>query len=189
MKKLLLSLSVLLLLGAVPALQAQSNMQVGGTLGLGIPTGSFSDNIGIGFGLNGTFLYNVQPKLYIVGHIGYERFGYKTSNSVESGGYNMIPIVGGARYEIGDGPEFTPYVQADIGFYFLSWSFSRPSYFGSTEWSDSESQLGMAPSVGFTLPLTPTIKLDANLKYHIIFTDVVNTSFIGLNAGILVPLK
>lgn len=198
MKKLLLSFSVFLLIAVAPALQAQveftvqetpkSNITLGGQLGVGIPTGSFSDNIGMGFGVTGTFLYNLQPKLYLVGHIGYQRFGYKSSTTVESGGYNIIPIVGGARYELGEG-NFIPYVQGEMGFYFMSWSISKTSYFGSTEYSDSESQFGMAPSVGFTLPLTPTMMLDANLKYNMIFTDVVNTTYIGLNAGILIPLK
>jgi hypothetical protein len=186
--KSLLPLVCIVFLLAAPSLFAQQPIMLGGQLGIGLPMGDFSDNLSTGIGVQGTILYQLQPKLNLVGHLGYTRFGYKTSSTVASGSYSVIPIVAGARYDLGE-DNFKPYVQGEIGLYFASWTTSITTPFGNNEYSDSENNFGIAPSVGFTLPLKPNLFLDVNLKYTMIFTDVVSTEYLGLNAGIVLPLQ
>lgn len=159
-----------------------------GELGLGIqagialPMGTFGDAFDMGFGGMATFHYALDKNIILTGTTGYLTFSMKNSTSTTSGTFSAIPILPGIRYLLSDG-SFAPYIGTDLGLFMGSTKVTVEIFGQKQEASESSSDFGVAPMVGFFMPLGD-MQLDVNAKYNIIFTEDESTSFLGINAGI-----
>lgn len=179
-------------LGTTAQAQEKAPMLVGGQLELGLPTGEYGDNVDLGFGIVGNFQYGLQPRLWLIGTLGYETFPYKSTASEMEGSDGSFFIHAGARYELSDGDGMVPYIGAKVGLHFWSWSISVKTFTGTYESSNSGSSFGLSPMFGVVYPITETIKLDAALKYTMYTRSVSEGSdanYISLQAGVLIPLN
>ncbi|ROL60579.1 hypothetical protein D9V87_00745 [Bacteroidetes/Chlorobi group bacterium MS-B_bin-24] len=156
-----------------------SKMTIGGEIGLGIPTGDFSDGANTGFGLNGVFSYFIQPDLAITGSLGYWSFGAKGSNEVAKATFSTIPLNAGIQYRF-PASGFYPFIGAETFLFFNSVSVEYLGY----KSSDSETNFGFVPLVGGAFKIAPNLELRVSLKYTIIFTSGSNTTYLNLLGGI-----
>lgn len=156
-----------------------SKMSLGGDIGLGIPTGDFSDGANTGFGLNGVFSYFIQRDLVLTGSIGYWSFGLKESSENFKGTFTTIPLNAGIQYRFSAGG-FYPFIGAETFLFFNSVSVEFLGY----KSSDSETKFGFVPLVGGAFKIAPNMEFRVNLKYTIIFTEDSNTTYLNLLGGI-----
>jgi len=187
MKKMFVLVSAVSWILLAPTLHAQG-MAVGGQLGLGLPMGDFGDSYSTGIGLCGIFHYEVQPNIRLTGTLGYYSFGVITNSFVTEGSLKTIPILVGARYNFGTG-DFNSYAGAEIGIHMISATIKSVNILGSKESTNSETDFGFAPMIGFYYPLSSKMNLDVNLKFVFINGDLISYSHLGLNAGIMIPLE
>ena len=180
-------LTVLVFSGISNAQKMGAEVQVG----VGLPMGDFGDAFKTGFGGQGTFLYSLNPELTLTAAIGYYSF---TNKDYSDATFSTVPVLVGARYVLGKG-SFVPYAGAELGLHFCTIKVVAPKFdfgFGSIGGgtsSTSESDFGFSPMVGFMMPLSPKLNLDVNLKYNIISTSGQSSNFIGINAGVQMPLN
>lgn len=158
-----------------------SPIMLGADVGIGIPTGDFGDVVNTGFGLNGVFSYFLQRNLLITGTIGYWSFG-KSEGGVDFT-FSTIPFNAGLHYRFSE-VGFVPFIGAET---FLFFNNAKIEYLGYST-SDSETKFGFVPLFGFAYKLSPTMELRGALKYHIIFTEDENTTFLGILLGLHFPL-
>ncbi len=172
--------------------QDKAPMLVGGQLELCLPMGEYADKVDAGFGFVGNFHYGVQPRLWLVGSVGYESFPRKNANASIDGSDGSFFIHAGARYELSEGDGVIPYVGAKIGLHYWSWSITQKQFVGSYESSESDISIGLSPMFGVLYPITETITLDAALKYTILVRDKNNgndATHFAIQAGVLIPLN
>ncbi len=190
MKKLLVINAIIMMFFSVTMPVHAQQMKAGVQIGAAIPVGDWGDWVSTGFGGIGTFHYELKPEITLTGAIGYYSFGSKNdiSDLIGSYGdysYSVVPIVAGARYNLGKNAEkFMPYVGAELGFYLVSSSW-KVSYWGySADYDHSETEFGFSPMVGFKYNLQKNLDLDVNAKYSII-SDI--GQFV-VNAGVVFGL-
>ncbi|MFN3306232.1 MAG: outer membrane beta-barrel protein [Candidatus Kapaibacteriota bacterium] len=159
----------------------RSTTFLGGEVGLGIPTGDFADAVNTGFGLNGVLSYFLQRDLLLTGTLGYWSFG-KSQGGVDLT-FTTIPLNVGLNYRFGT-TNVIPYIGAET---FLFFNTANIKYYGVSE-SDSETKFGFVPLFGFSYLINPTLEFRGTLKYHIIFTEGSNTTFLGLILGLHFPI-
>lgn len=159
--------------------KAFSKMQIGGDIGLGIPTGDFADGANTGFGINGVWTYFFQPELALTGSIGYWSFGAKGSSDIAKATFSTIPLNVGIQYRF-SASGFKPYIGAETFLFFNSTSVEYLGY----KSSDSETKFGFVPLVGGAFQIAPNMEFRVTLKYTIIFTDGTNTTYLNLLGGI-----
>lgn len=175
MKKIVLSLIVVFLFVAFTNNSRAQDMKVGAQIGVALPLGDFGDVASTGFGGLGTFHYVLKPNITLTGALGYYYFGSDKdiSNALGSYGdysYSIIPLVAGIRYHLGKkADEFNPYIGGEIGLYFVSFSYkANLPYWGTQEYSDSETKFGLSPMAGFTYNLQKNLVLDVNAKFSVV---------------------
>lgn len=158
-----------------------SPTMLGGEIGLGIPTGDFADAVNTGFGVNGVFTYFLQRDLLLTGTLGYWSF------SKSQGGFDLtfttIPLNIGFNYRFGI-TNVIPFIGAET---FLFFNTATVKYYGVSD-SDSETKFGFVPLFGFAYNINPTLEFRGTLKYHIIFTEGSNTTFLGILLGLHIPI-
>ena len=156
--------------------------------GIEVPTGDFANSALTGYGLNGTFEYWQNTPLAFTGSVGYNHFG-ASGDLPDNWDYSFtdVPVLLGIRYYLSRG-DFHPYLGAELGLHFLT--FSRTMVEGNTTTTvdHSSSKFGLDPLFGFRYHLSRTTDLDFNLKYNIITTDGGNTDFLGVNGGVQIAL-
>lgn len=191
MKKVV-SLFVVLTVLAFSGLSNAQKMGAEVQVGVGMPMGTFGDAFKTGFGGMGTFMYGLNPDVTLTGAIGYYTFTHKDYSDAT---FSTVPVLVGARYGLGKG-SFAPYVGAELGIHFTTSKVKVAAFdlgefgsYGGGTASASESVFGFSPMVGFTMPLSPKLNLDVNLKYNIISTSGSSSSFLGINAGVHMPLN
>ncbi|MBI5475924.1 MAG: outer membrane beta-barrel protein [Ignavibacteriales bacterium] len=187
MKKLVPVLMLVLLVAGISFGQ-EGQMRLGAGLELVLPSGTFGDVAGTGFGGTANFLYTVNPQITITGTAGYIMWGEK---SFDLGfgewkySYSAIPILAGGRYYFTEG-DSRVYGSAEIGLYMFSATVTVPtqSFFGYTiaggETTESSSEFTIAPGVGYEMKIGDNMNLDVAAKYLII-SDMSN---INLRAGV-----
>jgi len=182
MKRILISLCVVLLLTGVSF--GQGNMGVSIMGGLTFPTGDFGDVYGTGYGLNGVFQYYINPTLAITGTTGDMRWSYSIYRFNENLTFSTtsIPLLGGARYYFMSG-NLSPYAGAELGLHILTTSVAGPR--GSN--SDSEVKFGFGFGGGFIYTINPTLYLDTNLKFNSTSGEDSALNFFSLFVGIHIP--
>ncbi len=156
--------------------------------GIEVPTGDFANSASAGYGLNGTFEYWQNTPLAFTGSIGYNHFG-ASGDLPHNWDYSFsdVPVLLGIRYYLARG-DFHPYLGAELGLHFLTYSRTMVEGNTTTTVDQSSSKFGLDPLFGFRYHLSQTTDLDFNLKYNIITTDGGNTDFLGINGGVQIGL-
>ena len=118
---------------------------------------------GMGIGANGTFFYGINNNIDLTGTLGYITWSYDGWD----GSLSTVPVLVGGRYSFGDKGGFTPYVSAELGVHFMSFSFPSYNYFtgASTTESLTDTQFGLGLGGGAYYNIGGTT-LDANLQYN-----------------------
>lgn len=172
--------SLFVIVLALFAMHSQAQIQGGVTVGAQLPMGDFGDayNPGIGFHVQGKYLVNESIGVGL--NVGYNYFG----SDVENTSSGMLPITALLEYHFGTG-DIKPYLGADVGLY----NFSFKTKVLDEEISDSEMYFGFAPTGGVLYSLSDMLSLCANAKYNYVLSEDDATSWLGVNAGIIISLN
>ncbi len=187
MKKLLFVTTVIMMLFTVSTPANSQQMRVGVQIGAAIPVGDWSDWVSTGIGGIGTFHYVLNQKISLTGALGYYSFSSKEdmSNAIGAWGdysYSVMPIVVGIRYGLGkENESFQPYLGGELGFHVVSGSWKVNIVGYSAEVSESETDFGFSPIIGFKFNVNKDVDLDINAKYSFI-SDFGHLVF---NAGVI----
>lgn len=134
---------------------------------LGLPSGTFGDLVGTGFGGVGTLFYSIDENLVLTGSAGFLRFG--GDGISKDFNWSVIPLMSGARYYLGEEDAgMRPYVGGDLGYFIVNVSGDN----GLVGIGGSEVTLG--PAVGVQLN-----SFDIRAIYYL--TDI---AYLGLEVGI-----
>ncbi len=168
---------MLIILVALSSLISAKGMQVGGAIGLYLPTGDAGDVFDPSIGLNGLFLYDWKEKMQLEGQIGF----WMLSNGTDYKGFSAryIPILAGIRYFQ------SPQLHFDGGAGIYAWSFEwdLADYgWGLGKYSDSGSDIGIYGGAGYLL----NNKIDLNARIH--FPDF-DDFFLGVTVGYLFDIQ
>ncbi len=136
---------------------------------------------GMGFGANGTFFYGINNNIDLTASLGYITWSYDGWD----GSLSTVPVLFGGRYSFGEQSGFTPYVSAELGLHFMSFSYEIPGIAGWTEaqtYSESTSEFGIGLGGGAYYNIGSTT-LDANVQYN-----SMNGSFFSVEVGAIFAL-
>ena len=158
---------------------ASAQIGIGGTVGLTLPMGDFGNGLKTGFGFNAIGKYNLSDNMAIGASVGYSSFGTGSDNL----SFGVIPITGLFEYSFGSGA-FKPYLGSDLGLYMFR---SKVTFFGNSS-SSSDTYFGFAPTAGATYEFKSNLSFCANLKYNFVMSDNSNSTWLGINAGIIFKL-
>jgi len=190
MKKLMMLMLAVILMAGFSS-QSFGQIKIGANAGIGLPMGDFGDGYKMGFGGSVEGKYFLNDNLAIGATFGFYSFKmkddlltYEKSESSADATFTIMPILATVDYYFAT-EGFKPYVGAGVGLYSWKSKVSVP-YFGDVEVTGSD--LGIAPTVGFCYGLSEKIDLNVNAKYNMIFTEGSSTTFLGINAGIIVAL-
>lgn len=178
MKKLLAVLFLLFFVSSF--VSAQSKMALSGNVGAALPMGDFGDAFKTGLGAHATFFYNLNQNIDLTGSLGYYSWTSKESSDVT---FSSVPVLVGARYNLGKMSSLQPYGVAELGLHFAT---AEAKIFGAT-YSASETDFGFGLGAGAYYPLDETTKIDVNLKYNVISSDGSN-AYISIAAGVVFGL-
>ena len=164
---------------------AQAQFDVGATIGVQFPTGSFGDIAKTGFGFTVVGKYHLKENMAVGLNIGYYGFGVK---DVGVSGYkataSMMPITALFEYQFGTG-SVKPYVGADLGLY----RFGVKETYQGESFSSAKTYFGLAPTGGILYGLSDKLSLCANLKYNVVFSEGEDTAWLGINVGLIFKIK
>jgi len=162
--------------------------KLGGALGATVPLGDFADGADLGFHLGGLIEY--KPSSFPVnlrGELTYHRNGLKSDYFADDeplfenidGDFSMFNFILNAFFPFGD-PASTarPYAIGGLGVYRLKASAD----FGGVDISDSQTKFGLNFGGGFTFNLSG-FETFVEARYHSVFTEESNTSFIPISFG------
>jgi opacity protein-like surface antigen len=161
------------------AFNANAQMSFGGTLGLTMPMGDFGTGLKTGFGLNVIGKYSLADNMAVGASVGYSSFGSGSENI----SFGVIPITGIFEYSFGEGA-FKPYIGSDLGLYMFR---SKITFLGVSS-SSSSTYFGFAPTAGVMYDISDNLSFCANAKYNFVMSEGSNSTWIGLNAGIIFKL-
>ena len=162
--------------------------KLGGSLGASVPLGDFSDGADLGYHLGGLIEY--KPKSLPVnlrGEITYNRNGLKDdyfSSQVPGvgnidGSFSMFNFLGNAVVPFGDAASTArPFLIGGLGVYRLKAS----AKFDGVDISDSQTKFGINAGGGFSFNLSG-FETFVEARYHSVFTEGSNTSFIPISFG------
>jgi opacity protein-like surface antigen len=159
--------------------------KIGGALGATIPIGDFSDVAELGWHLGGLIEYKPQSlPLTWRGEITYHRNGLEDGAFVgfpNAGGHaSILGFVANALFPFGDAASTArPYAIAGLGLYHASRSGDLP---GGNTISNSDTDFGLNLGGGFIFNLSG-FETFVELRYHTVFTEDNNTSFIPISFG------
>ena len=160
-------------------------------------TKNFTDETSFrGFGLD--FRYTVQKSTTVGLSFGWNIFHQRTSETAELGTknpgaisgtqdryINAFPIMANVHYYFGERGRIRPYVGLNAGGYFMLQRFA----IGIVALDNDRWEWGMAPEVGFIIPVERDFAIMVNGKYNYAFTgesvlgNDINHSYVGLNIG------
>jgi hypothetical protein len=172
MKKVLVLIFAFL---CIIVFNAQAQIDVGATIGLQIPTGSFGDGVKTGFGFNLVGKYNLNSNIALGLNLGDQFFGIK-----DDGSFSVVPITGLFEYHFGTG-KLKPYLGADLGLYIET---AKEGSFKSTK-----TYFGFAPVGGILYGINEKLSFCANLKFTDVLSEGESTTWFGINAGIIYKIK
>jgi opacity protein-like surface antigen len=190
--KKLVSILVVLSFIVLTNFSNAQKMEAGVQIGTGIPMGDFGSGYKAGFGITGNFFRTYNKEITLTGSLGYISF---TNKDYSDASLSTIPLMVGARYALGKTGSISPYVGLEVGFHFVTLKISTPAVdfgngfvVGGTTTSISETDFGYTPYVGFTMPLSPKLLLDVNLKFDALSANGSGSNFLGINAGVNMAL-
>lgn len=181
--------------------------------GLALPVSDLSDYWNLGFSANATALFELTPftaagvsasysqmALDEDGYLGAIRVLYPGITSVGGGGLSVLTACAEFRAKTGAMDRALAYACAGAGFHFImqddltvrgTGTLPPPTKF------DTETRLGGYLGAGFGAPVSPTLKLGAEVRYNIfsveteegVFPDVGDTrSFVTIRALVIFGL-
>ncbi len=194
MKKLLFTLSI-----ALTAFTFQANAQsnIGVNLSTALPIGDFSDftNFGVGGGISYDYYFNDKFDLGLEA----EFLAFPVDAAGIDGSFGLIPILVTGGYHTDYGNEIDFYGELGAG-----------AFLGTNPLDDEIStNFGISPRIGIAIELGNRLFFDASIRYGLVFdaqeatTETItsngftfttetaatgNTSYLGLNLGILYTL-
>lgn len=178
MKKILTVVSCLLVaVMSLASSDAQAQYPWIGIHGSAVfPSGYFEDvaddGYGGGFGI-GTY---VNPNIVVKAMASYHGFGSKTILGREVDGA-YIPLEVGANFYLGYPGMVRPYISAHGGWFVASGDFK-------------DSEFGMGGGLGLEFALgDPGMSLFVEPNYNIIFRDIENDEYFGINIGLTFNLS
>lgn len=183
MKKLsTVFIAVILFAGLVNAAPGDKSLGVG--LNIALPTGSFGDFAGTGFGGTAVFEMELAPQIIGTATAGYISWGGKDFGGY-SYSYSAVPILVGVKYFFMPTGGF--YANGQLGLYFFSWSVDSPvigipglfTYGGGSQ-SLTSSKFTLALGGGYEIPVSPALTVDIGASY-IIISDF---GHIGIRGGV-----
>ena len=127
-------------------------------------TGSASDALGTGFGIDGGYYYRAD-RAFFIGFTG----GFHQFSADNGGDLTVIPLNATAKYNFSL-TGIQPYIGADGG----------PSVLSN---GDSETKFGIAPRLGLRIPVARGVDIDLTLKYSVVFDDPDNFTYVGTSGG------
>ncbi len=156
---------------------AQNKMSATVNAGVSLPMGDFGSTFSTGWGLDGTFLYGLQPNLDLTGTIGYHRWSAKETSDVT---FSTVPVLVGVQYSFDNAGGFTPYAMAKIGLHFAT---VGASVLGMTV-STSENDFGFLVGAGVLIPVSTDLNVDINASFNSISTSGSASNYIDVKAGL-----
>jgi hypothetical protein len=184
MKHLFLIIALLIVISSL-AFAQEGKMTLGLGAEVALPSGTFGDVAGTGFGGTVNFLYDINDQIAISGTAGYLTWGKKSVGSFEWT-YSAIPILAGGRYyftKCGEGL----YGSAEVGLYMFTVKTKSPGYsflgvtYGGGEISASSSEFAIAPGIGYEMPIGDMMNFDALAKY-VLISDINHIDVrVGIN--------
>jgi hypothetical protein len=150
-----------------------SNAQISAGLNLGFMKPS-SEGSDAHLGLNLSGKYDINEKFRVGANFGYYSKTYDFMGDELTS--FIMPITGMFEYSFTEN-KFSPYIGADLGIYRIGISGNGASL--------STSNFGMASTLGANYSLSDNFGINANVKYHLIFTEGESTSALGANLGVL----
>ncbi|UHG89796.1 outer membrane beta-barrel protein [Spirosoma oryzicola] len=168
--------------------QFQANL-MGNYLALTESGSSFSDGL---WGGGATLRYFIKPNLAV----GLNGRYFTTSNSanfaidpgagvngsVKASG-NILMVTGQAEYFFSTSA-LRPYVGLEAGLYRAAATFEITNGYQTFKASNSANNFGTAPKVGLQYALSPSLGLNADAGYHLIFGDGETGKWLLLGAGV-----
>ncbi len=159
---------------------SQAQVELGVTVGAQIPTGDLGNGTKTGYGLNVVGKYFVKEDIAFGLNLGYSRF----KTDAEGVSFSIVPITGLFEYYFSS-QKVRPYVGADIGAYSFG---AKVEYMGISE-SESKIYFGFAPTGGLLCRINGQLSFCANLKYHYVTSEGSASTWLGVNAGVVIKLK
>ena len=174
----------------IPQAQAQNfwgqgTKSWGVGLQFSVPTGNLSDVAGIGFGGFGKFQYGLNDDAMLTGSIGYTYWTNKSQYGVSTHA-SAVPLLVGAKYNLGK--YVTPgfYGLGEVGFYFESWT-AAVTYINpftlqaeTATGTSSETEFALCLGVGYQFQ-----NFDVSAKYAI----AGDASNIAIGVAYQLPLQ
>jgi hypothetical protein len=147
---------------------------------LSIPTGNLSDFGGIGFGAFGKFQYGLTQEWMLTGSIGYDFWTSKDQGYGVSSKASAVPLLVGAKYNLGK--QVTPgfYGFAEVGLYFASYTAAGNVFGIPVSATTSETKAVLCPGVGYQFQ-----NFDVSAKY-VINSDISN---FAISVAYQLPIK
>lgn len=169
---------------AQKTISKESQISIGGQLGIALPMGDFGDIANTGFGFQGLFGYALAPSIDFRATLGYFTFGGKDDiEDMVDYSISDIPILVGITYKLGT-LGLTPYVGAELGIHNLTVKYKVLGY----NYDASESKFGFGLFGGVMYPVNQQISIIGDVKFTYISTEGSATNHIGINAGVMYNL-
>jgi hypothetical protein len=190
---IVITCALMFLLGVSPG-WTQGN--VGFTLagGLATPALDFNDWANLGFGVHGSFYVEVSPVSAVGIGIGYNRFGLDQDNyiyyDVDGGEPSILSICSEIRFMAGTGDMGTFAFIVGGGWYRLMRADMTTSASSAGDFDyiarnlefDPQSELGVNVGGQALYPMSDTVKIGAETRFHAVFTDDETTTFFDFMA-------
>jgi hypothetical protein len=179
--------AMLAVLGAAPAVMAQTDIGFDLRGGLTVPIGDLNESHNLGIGAQGSMYFAFSPVAAVGLGVGYAWFQYDDSDvpsglEVSGGNFSTLSVCPELRFMVGaaDMPTFTAI--AGAGLYRLMQSDLEVDDLVNPEESetydfDSVNKFGMNIAGRVVFPVTPMAKLGFEAMNHLIFTDDDSISF------------
>lgn len=204
MKKLnLFALAAIVMLTLGVSKNANSQISVGLTGGVGLPMGEFGDKAkgaaetGFGGGIQGR--YAINDNIHAGIGLGYYMFKGPEFDLSALGGpkftssYSIMPItLSGEYYFMTDG--FKPFATIDLGMYGWGSKVESSAYtvsgvnFPATTTEKKETKFGFGIGAGAAYGLSDNLDIMGSLKYNSFSatsgTSTISISWIGINVGV-----
>lgn len=194
MKKIYTVLITIFLFSQI-SLAQMNNMAVGLNGTLSVPIGDFNDVAKMGYGLSGSFLYELSDRFEATGTLGFISWG---GDKIEIGNTSVeatesmttIPFLIGGRYYFDD-KELSPYAGGELGMHIFS-SSGTSSISGGINIGETKGETNVYFGFGFgggaVYELDSSFKLDGSLQYNIINAEN-SQGFFSLEFGFIVVIN
>ncbi len=135
------------------------------------------NKLNVSFG--GKFMYGVAPKIAVAGILDYQMAKAEASATIAgfgststSANYHIFEISANGMYFFSPEKKLCPYIEAGPGMY---------SFGGS---GSSSTKIGVNAGFGGAYMINEKIAIDAGGRFHMVFTDVKNTTYVDIHAGV-----